>query len=55
MTHAWGGLIGITLDFLPFVGRTGMHGNIYYSAGYNGCGLAPKPAGRQDNSGHDSG
>lgn len=41
MTHAWGGLIGITLDFLPFMGRTGMHGNIYYSAGYNGCGLAP--------------
>ncbi len=41
MTHAWGGLIGITLDFLPFMGRTGLHGNIYYSAGYNGCGLAP--------------
>jgi glycine/D-amino acid oxidase-like deaminating enzyme len=41
MTHAWGGLIGITLDFLPFMGRTGIHGNIYYSAGYNGCGLAP--------------
>jgi glycine/D-amino acid oxidase-like deaminating enzyme len=41
MTHAWGGLIGITLDFLPFIGRTGMHGNIYYSVGYNGCGLAP--------------
>ncbi len=41
VTHAWGGLIGITLDFLPFMGRTGLHGNIYYSAGYNGCGLAP--------------
>ncbi len=41
MTHAWGGIIGITLDFLPFIGRTGMHGNIYYSVGYNGCGLAP--------------
>jgi glycine/D-amino acid oxidase-like deaminating enzyme len=41
MSHAWGGLIGITLDFLPFMGRTGIHGNIYYSAGYNGCGLAP--------------
>jgi len=41
MSHAWGGLIGITLDFLPFMGRTGIHENIYYSAGYNGCGMAP--------------
>ncbi|MBI4767579.1 MAG: FAD-binding oxidoreductase [Deltaproteobacteria bacterium] len=41
VTHAWGGLIGVTLDFLPFIGRTGRHGNIYFSAGYNGCGLAP--------------
>jgi glycine/D-amino acid oxidase-like deaminating enzyme len=41
MTHAWGGLIGITLDFLPFVGCAGKHRNIYYSLGYNGCGLAP--------------
>jgi glycine/D-amino acid oxidase-like deaminating enzyme len=39
VTHQWGGRIGITLDFLPSVGRTGRHGNIYYSAGYNGQGL----------------
>jgi gamma-glutamylputrescine oxidase len=41
MTHQWGGRIGITLDFLPRVGRTGKHDNIYYGLGYNGCGLAP--------------
>jgi len=41
ITHQWGGRIGITLDFLPRVGRTGKHDNIYYALGYNGCGLAP--------------
>jgi glycine/D-amino acid oxidase-like deaminating enzyme len=40
VTHAWGGRVGITLDFLPCVGRTGRHGNVYYSLGYNGQGLA---------------
>ncbi|MBI4832884.1 MAG: FAD-binding oxidoreductase [Candidatus Lindowbacteria bacterium] len=40
VTHQWGGRIGITLDFLPSVGRTGKHENIYYSMGYNGNGLA---------------
>jgi glycine/D-amino acid oxidase-like deaminating enzyme len=40
MTHGWGGRIGITLDFLPSVGCTGKHGNVHYSAGYNGAGLA---------------
>jgi glycine/D-amino acid oxidase-like deaminating enzyme len=39
VTHGWGGRLGITLDFLPSVGCTGRHGNIYYSAGYNGQGL----------------
>jgi glycine/D-amino acid oxidase-like deaminating enzyme len=40
VTHQWGGLIGITLDFLPSVGLTGTYKNIYYSMGYNGNGLA---------------
>jgi glycine/D-amino acid oxidase-like deaminating enzyme len=40
VTHAWGGRIGMTLSFLPSVGRTGKHNNIYYSVGYNGHGLA---------------
>ncbi|MBI5117092.1 FAD-binding oxidoreductase [Candidatus Poribacteria bacterium] len=39
VTHQWGGRIGITLDFLPSVGRTGKHNNVYYSMGYNGNGL----------------
>lgn len=39
-THAWGGRIGITLDFLPSIGRTGAYQNIYYSAGYSGHGVA---------------
>ena len=39
VTHRWGGRIAVTLDFLPTVGCTGRHGNIYYSGGYNGQGL----------------
>jgi len=39
VTHRWGGRLGITLDFLPSVGCTGRHRNIYYSVGYNGQGL----------------
>ncbi len=35
-----GGRIGLTFDFLPSVGRTGKHDNIYYSMGYNGHGVA---------------
>jgi len=38
--YQWGGRIGLTFDFLPSVGRTGKHDNIYYSMGYNGHGLA---------------
>ena len=30
----------MTLDFLPSIGRTGKHRNIYHSVGYNGHGLA---------------
>jgi glycine/D-amino acid oxidase-like deaminating enzyme len=36
----WGGPIGFALDFLPCVGRTGRHGNVLYSLGYAGHGLA---------------
>ncbi|MGH9388010.1 MAG: NAD(P)/FAD-dependent oxidoreductase, partial [Vicinamibacteria bacterium] len=35
----WGGPIGFTLDFLPAVGRTGKHRNIFYSVGYAGHGI----------------
>jgi glycine/D-amino acid oxidase-like deaminating enzyme len=38
--YQWGGRIGLTFDFLPSVGRTGKYGNIYYSMGYNGHGVA---------------
>ncbi len=38
-TH-WGGRIAMTLDFLPSVGRAGRAGNILYSLGYAGHGLA---------------
>jgi glycine/D-amino acid oxidase-like deaminating enzyme len=40
ITHRWGGPIGFSLDFLPAVGRTGRHRNIYYSIGYAGHGVA---------------
>jgi len=40
ITHQWGGRVGMTYDFLPSIGRTGKHDNIYYSVGYNGHGLA---------------
>jgi glycine/D-amino acid oxidase-like deaminating enzyme len=40
ITHQWGGRIGMTLDFLPSIGCTGDHGNIYYSMGYNGHGVS---------------
>ncbi|MFT4571378.1 MAG: gamma-glutamylputrescine oxidase [Hyphomicrobiaceae bacterium] len=36
----WGGRIAMTLDFLPAVGRAGRAGNILYSTGYAGHGLA---------------
>jgi len=40
ITHQWGGRCGITLDFLPSIGCRGKYGNIYYSMGYNGHGVA---------------
>ena len=40
VTHQWGGRIGMTLDFMPSVGCTGKHKNIFYGLGYNGHGVA---------------
>jgi gamma-glutamylputrescine oxidase len=40
VTDAWGGRIGLNLDFLPAVGRTGKAGKILYSMSYAGHGLA---------------
>lgn len=42
--HHWGGWIAMTLHFLPALGVTGSHRNIYYSVGYNGHGLAAASA-----------
>jgi gamma-glutamylputrescine oxidase len=40
VTHRWGGPIAFALDFLPAVGVTGRHRNVFYSAGYAGHGIA---------------
>jgi glycine/D-amino acid oxidase-like deaminating enzyme len=40
ITHRWGGPIAFALDFLPAVGVTGTHRNVFYSAGYAGHGIA---------------
>ncbi|MDP3940076.1 MAG: FAD-binding oxidoreductase [Deltaproteobacteria bacterium] len=39
VTDRWGGPIAFALDFLPVLGRTGKHGNIFYSLAYAGHGL----------------
>jgi glycine/D-amino acid oxidase-like deaminating enzyme len=39
IAHFWGGWIAMTLHFLPALGRTGTHRNIYYAIGYNGHGV----------------
>lgn len=36
----WGGWIGTTLDFLPLLGTSGPHANVYHGLGYNGHGVA---------------
>jgi glycine/D-amino acid oxidase-like deaminating enzyme len=36
----WSGPIAITLDFLPAMGCTGRHRNLFYAAGYSGHGVA---------------
>jgi gamma-glutamylputrescine oxidase len=40
ITEHWSGPIAFALDFLPAVGCTGRHHNIYYSVGYAGHGVA---------------
>ena len=40
VASVWGGRIGIALDFLPVVGRTGSHERILYSMSYAGHGIA---------------
>jgi glycine/D-amino acid oxidase-like deaminating enzyme len=42
-THAYGGCVGITANFLPQFGR--MDGGIVYGYGYNGHGVAPSHTG----------
>ena len=44
VAHFWGGWIGMTLHFLPALGRTGTRRNIYYALGYNGHGVAAASA-----------
>lgn len=44
IAHFWGGWIGMTLHFLPALGRTGTSENIYYAVGYNGHGVAAASA-----------
>lgn len=36
----WSGHVAINLNFLPFIGRVGKHGNIVAALGYSGHGLA---------------
>ncbi len=36
----WGGWLAVTLDYLPVVGTLGRGGNIHYSVGCNGHGIA---------------
>jgi len=40
VSSVWGGRIGIALDFLPVLGRTGKAGRILYGMSYAGHGLA---------------
>jgi len=35
----WGGLIDMSLDEAPAVGRCGRHANVYYATGYSGHGV----------------
>jgi glycine/D-amino acid oxidase-like deaminating enzyme len=39
-THAWGGVLGVTLDMFPTFGRGGEHRNIFHACGYSGHGVA---------------
>ena len=42
--HAWAGWCGMTLNFLPIVGRSPEHPDYYYGIGYNGHGIAQATA-----------
>ena len=44
VAHAWAGWCGFTLNFLPVVGRAPDVADYYYSAGYNGHGVAQATA-----------
>ena len=44
IAHFWGGWIGMTMHFLPTLGRTGAARNLYYAGGYNGHGVAAASA-----------
>ncbi len=44
IAHFWGGWIGMTLHFLPALGRTGPGRDVYYAIGYNGHGVAAATA-----------
>ena len=42
--HAWAGWCGMTLNFLPIVGRSPQHPDYFYGIGYNGHGVAQATA-----------
>ena len=44
VAHSWAGWCGFTLNFLPVVGRAPGSTSYYYSAGYNGHGVAQATA-----------
>jgi len=44
ISHTWGGWIAMTLNFLPVLGVTGAHHNVYHALGYNGHGVAAATA-----------
>ncbi|MDR6711372.1 glycine/D-amino acid oxidase-like deaminating enzyme [Pseudomonas hunanensis] len=39
LDYQWGGMIGITANRFPQVGRLNQHANVYYAQGYSGHGL----------------
>ncbi|MBV4507421.1 FAD-binding oxidoreductase [Pseudomonas sp. BW13M1] len=39
LDYQWGGMIGITANRFPQVGRLGQHPNVFYAQGYSGHGL----------------
>jgi len=39
-THAWGGVLGVTLDMFPTFGQSGAHKNVFHACGYSGHGVS---------------